>query len=66
MRQYAKECNLATSTITKIQNPYGYNIPLATINSICQKEQTPLSKFFSEFEKEYGVSLIDESLKSKK
>ena len=34
MRQYAKDCNLATSTITKILTPDGYNIPLTTINNI--------------------------------
>ena len=66
MRQYAKDCNLATSTITKVQSPNGYNIPLATISSICQKENVPLSKFFIEFEKEYGISIIDEFLKPKK
>ncbi|WP_298152204.1 hypothetical protein [Flavobacterium sp.] len=66
MRQYAKECNLATSTITKILIPDGYNIPLATINSICLKENVSLSKFFIEFEKEYGISIIDEFLKTKK
>lgn len=66
MRQYAKDCNLATSTITKIQLPDGYNIPLATISSICRKENIPLSKFFIEFEKEYGISIIDEFLKPKK
>ena len=58
MRQYAKDCNLATSTITKILTPNGYTIPLATINNICQKENIPLSQFFIEFEKEYGVSII--------
>lgn len=66
MRQYANACNLATSTITKIQLPDGYNIPLATISSICQKENFPLSKFFIEFEKEYGISIMDEFLKPKK
>jgi len=66
MRQYAKDCNLATSTITKILTPDGYSIPLATINSICQKEQVPLSTFFKEFEKEFGISIIDEFLKKRK
>lgn len=66
MRHYAKECNLATSTITKILTPTGYNIPLTTINNICQKEKTPLSQFFIAFEKEYGISIIDEFLKKKK
>ncbi|MDP2160846.1 MAG: hypothetical protein Q8K02_10215 [Flavobacterium sp.] len=61
-RQYAKDCNLATSTITKILVPDGYNIPLSTINSICQKEGMPLSEFFLEFEKIYGISIMDEFL----
>lgn len=66
MRQYAKDCNLATSTITKILTPDGYNIPLTTINNICQKEEIPLSHFFTDFEKEYGISILDEFLKKKK
>ena len=66
MRKYASDCNLATSTITKILMPDGYNIPLATINSICLKENIPLSQFFTEFEEEYGLSIIDELLKPRK
>jgi len=64
-RQYAKDCNLATSTITKLQRPEGYNIPFAIINSICTKENIILSVFFSDFEKEYGVSIIDKYLAKK-
>lgn len=58
-RKYAKDCNLATSTITKLQIPDGYNIPFATISSICTKEKIALSTFFFDFEKEYGISIID-------
>ncbi|OXA73009.1 hypothetical protein B0A67_06075 [Flavobacterium aquidurense] len=64
-RQYAKDCNLATSTITKLQNPDGYNIPFATITSICSKENIVLSAFFSDFEKEFGISIIDKYLDKK-
>ena len=64
-RQYAKECNLATSTITKLQRTDGYNIPFATINSICDKEKIVLSTFFLDFEKEYGISIIDKYLDKK-
>lgn len=64
-RQYAKECNLATSTITKLQKSDGYNIPFATISSICTKENIVLSTFFSDFEKEYGISIIDKYLDKK-
>ena len=64
-RQYAKDCNLATSTITKLQRPDGYNIPFAIISSICNKENVVLSTFFSDFEKEYGISIIDKYLHKK-
>ncbi|MFH6991869.1 hypothetical protein [Flavobacterium sp. FlaQc-48] len=64
-RQYAKDCNLATSTITKLQRPDGYNIPFAIINSICNKEKIALSTFFSDFELEYGISIIDKYLDKK-
>lgn len=64
-RQYAKECNLATSTITKLQRPDGYNIPFAIISTICNKENIVLSTFFSDFEKEYGISIIDKYLDKK-
>jgi hypothetical protein len=64
-RKYAKDCNLATSTITKLQIPNGYNIPFATINSICTKEKIALSTFFADFEKEYGISIIDKYLDKK-
>lgn len=64
-RQYAKECNLATSTITKLQRPEGYNIPFSTISSICNKENTVLSSFFSDFEKKYGILIIDQYLDKK-
>jgi hypothetical protein len=66
MRKYARECNLATSTISKILAPDGYSIPLTTLSKICQKEGIPLSSFFIEFEKVYGISIMDNFLKSKK
>jgi len=64
-RQYAKDCNLAASTIIKLQIPDGYNIPFATISSICNKEKIALSTFFSDFEKEFGISIIDKYLDKK-
>jgi hypothetical protein len=55
MTNYANQCDLATSTITKIANPpEGYKLPLKTIIKICRKEEMPLSQFFIDFEKEYG------------
>lgn len=56
MTNYANQCDLATSTITKIANaPEGYIPPLKTIIKICRKEETSLSQLFSDFEKEYGI-----------
>jgi len=48
--EYADKCGLSSSTISKIKEPQGYNIPIATILSICMHENYPLSKFFNEFE----------------
>lgn len=53
--KYANECDLATSTITKIVSSDGYNLPFQTIVKICKKEETSLSDFFSEFEKKYKM-----------
>lgn len=66
LTNYANQCDLATSSITKITNPPdGYELPLKTIIKICYKEETPLSQFFSDFEKEYGISIIDKYLDKK-
>lgn len=55
---YAKLSGLSASTISKIKEDKGYQIPLSTIYNICQKENIPLSDFFKEFEKEYGVNIM--------
>lgn len=55
--QYAKLCGLSSSTITKLKEPEGYDIPISTIYNICRHERYSLSKFFKEFEKKYGVNI---------
>lgn len=54
---YAKLCDLSSSTITKIKEEKGYNIPLSTIYKICHKEKISLSDFFIEFDKKYYSKL---------
>ncbi|WP_116787828.1 hypothetical protein [Flavobacterium psychrotrophum] len=55
MTKYAYECNLATTTITKIVSSEGYNLPFQTLLKICKKEEISLSQFFTEFEQKYKM-----------
>ena len=55
--QYAKLCGLSSSTLTKLKESDGYDIPMSTIYNICRHEKYSLSKFFREFEKKYGVNI---------
>lgn len=54
---YAKLCGLSSSTMTKLKESEGYNIPMSTIYSICRHEKYSLQKFFKEFESRYGVNI---------
>lgn len=49
LNKYAKACNLSSSTISKINDPDGYNIPVSTIYVITEFENTDLETFFSDF-----------------
>lgn len=55
--KYAKLCGLSSSTITKLKDQKGYDIPMSTIYSICRHEGYSLKRFFTEFEKKYGENL---------
>lgn len=55
--QYAKLCGLSSSTITKLKEPEGYDVPMSTIYNICRHEKYSLKKFFREFEIKYGVNI---------
>ena len=55
--QYAKLCGLSSSTITKLKESDGYDIPMSTIYNICRHEKYSLQKFFKEFESKYGVNI---------
>ncbi|XBS40909.1 hypothetical protein IZU89_12350 [Cellulophaga lytica] len=55
--QYADLCGLSSSTITKLKNSEGYEIPFSTIYNICRHEKYSLKTFFSEFENKYGVNI---------
>lgn len=49
LNKYAKACNLSSSTISKISESDGYNIPVSTIYLITEFEGTDLETFFKEF-----------------
>lgn len=55
--QYADKCGLSSSTISKIKETTGYDIPISTISSICLHEKFPLGKLFQEFEKTYKITM---------
>mgnify|MGYP003113180740 FL=1 len=55
--QYAKLCGLSSSTITKLKESAGYDIPMSTIYNICRHEKYSLQQFFEEFESKYGVNI---------
>ncbi|RYC50382.1 hypothetical protein [Flagellimonas olearia] len=55
--EYSEKCGIASSTLTKMKSPDGYNIPMTTVYSICRFEKYPLEDFFGEFEKEYGTNI---------
>ncbi|AUP79691.1 hypothetical protein [Flavivirga eckloniae] len=55
--KYASSCGLSSSTLSKLKSSEGYDIPMATIYSICRYERHSLKDLFGEFEKEYGVDI---------
>lgn len=55
--EYSKECGISSSTLSKIKELDGYNIPLTTLYSICRFENYTLEEFFSEFENKYGTNI---------
>jgi len=54
LTSYGNQCDLVTSTISKITSDEGYNIPVNTLIKILRKEEMTLSQFFIECEKEYN------------
>lgn len=57
--QYAELCGISSSTVSKIKKSEGYDVPLSTVYNICRHEKYSLTKFFSEFEKEFGKNIPD-------
>lgn len=49
--KYAKAVGITSSTISKISNGDGYNIPLSTIALILKYEKISLEDFFKDFNK---------------
>lgn len=56
---YARNCGITSSTISKLKLPEGYNIPMSTIYNILRYEHCSLEKFFQEFEDEKGINIAD-------
>ncbi len=57
--KYAKLCGITSSTISKLKQPEGYDIPMSTIYSILRHERYSLEKFFKEFENAKGINIPD-------
>ncbi|MEH6681057.1 MAG: hypothetical protein V7724_10950 [Sediminicola sp.] len=55
--EYSKQCGLSSSTLTKLKQPIGYDLPMSTIYNICRHEQYSLKQFFTEFEGKYGENI---------
>ena len=55
--KYAILCGLSSSTLSKLKNTEGYDIPMTTIYNICRHEKYSLKKFFTEFENMYGINI---------
>lgn len=47
---YAKKCDVAGSTLTRIKEGNGYDVPISTIYKICKFENVTVKDFFAEFE----------------
>jgi len=55
--KYAHMCGLSSSTLSKLKNTEGYDVPMTTIYNICRHEKYSLKKFFTEFEEKYGINI---------
>lgn len=47
---YAKKCDVAGSTLSRIKNAEGYDVPISTIYKLCKFENLSIKDFFIEFE----------------
>jgi|TARA_R100000789_G_scaffold31328_1_gene34814 DNA-binding Xre family transcriptional regulator len=56
--EYSEIIDVSSSVLSKMKNEKGYNIPLSTINRICEKEKISLSDFFQRFEKRFPEAII--------
>lgn len=50
---YAEKCDVAGSTLTRIKEGNGYDVPTSTIYKLCKFEDISLKDFFAEFEATY-------------
>lgn len=46
---YADKCGVAGSTLTRIKEGNGYDVPISTIYKFCKFENIYIKDFFSEF-----------------
>lgn len=47
---YAKKSDVAGSTLSRIKNGEGYDVPISTIYKLCKFENLSIKDFFTEFE----------------
>lgn len=48
---YAEKSDISGSTLTRIKEGIGYDIPISTLYKLCKHEKISLKQFFEEFEK---------------
>lgn len=48
---YADQCGVAGSTLTRIKEGNGYDVPISTIYKLCAFEDITVKDFFTEFSK---------------
>lgn len=54
---YAKQCGLSSSTITKLKLEGGYDVPMSTVYNLCRFEKVSIGSLMFEFEKKYGINI---------
>ncbi|MBP1163492.1 hypothetical protein JOE44_000376 [Chryseobacterium sp. PvR013] len=57
--KYAKLCGITSSTISKLKQSEGYDVPMSTIYNILRHERYTLEIFFKEFENDKGINIPD-------
>lgn len=58
---YAEKSNISRGTLTRFNDPDGYDVPISTIYKICKFEDIAVNVFFNEFEDKIAKNKKDKS-----